>query len=50
MEWDGISQDAAGCKEGRLGCERREGQTKAKPPAGQVSASRRGRRVGWLDR
>lgn len=40
MEWDGISQDAAGRQEGRLGCERREGQTKAKPlarPSARVS-------------
>lgn len=31
--WDGIPQDAAGCEEGRLGCERSERQKKAKPLA-----------------
>lgn len=49
MEWDGMPLDAAGCKEGRLGCERRERRTKAKALAGWVPASGRRRRVGWLD-
>ena len=34
MEWNGIPLDAAGCNEGRLGCERRERKTKAKLLAG----------------